>query len=314
MNENHLDFLWVERHRPSELEDFVLEDHVKDKIGKWLDMEIFPHLILHGQYGTGKTSLVKFLLNKFDCDVLEIGKDMKKKGVDIMRGEIDQFLKLTSFSKFKVVVFHEGEQFSPQAQESLKESIEVNSDDTRIIFTTNHIEKLNGALVSRCEALHIEPPSPHAVAKRVQHILDVEGVEVSDEQTQELWKLVKDNFPDIRSTIKQIDNSVYDGVLNLRETKKINQFDDIIELMKSVNTKNKIDKFYEIRKIVNSLPSNNLQNIYEFLFYSLTDIYNREEYYYSTTIIAEYQYKASFDVDIEINVSAMIQELIEIKL
>lgn len=313
MNENHLDFLWVEKWRPKEIEDFVLEDHVKSKIKKWLDLGIFPHLILHGTYGTGKTSLVKFLINKFDCDVLEVGKDMSKKGVDVMRNEIDQFLKLTSFSKFKVVVFHEGEQFSSQAQESLKESIEVNSDDTRIVFTTNHLEKLNGALASRCTQLHIEPPSPHAVAKRVKQILDAEGVEVSDEQTQELWKLVKDNFPDIRSTIKQIDNSVYDGVLTLRENKKVGQFDDIIDILKSVNKKNKIDKFYEIREITNSLPSNNLQNIYEFLFYKLIDIYNREEYYYSTTVIAEYQYKASFDVDIEINVSAMIQELIEIK-
>lgn len=313
MSDNHLDFLWVEKWRPEELEDFVLEADVKNKIKKWLDMGIFPHLIFHGQYGTGKTSLVKFLLKKFDCDVLEIGKDMKKKGVDIMRNEIDQFLKLSSFSKFKVVVFHEGEQFSPQAQESLKESIEVNSDDTRIVFTTNHIEKLNGALVSRCTQLHIEPPSPQSVAKRVQQILDAEGVEVSNDQVQELWKLVKDNFPDIRSTIKQIDNSVYDGVLNLKQNKKVNQFDDIVDLMKDVTAKSKVDKFYEIRKIVNSLPSNNLQNIYEFLFYNLIHIYSSEEYYYSTTVIAEYQYKASFDVDIEINVSAMIQELIEIK-
>ena len=304
--------IWAERWRPKELEDFVLSEDLKTKVETWLEEGIFPHLTLYGTYGTGKTSLVKFLLDKFDCDVLEINAS-KDKGIDLVRQQVSNFLKLSSFGEFKVVVFHEGEALTPQAQEALKEDIEINSDDTRIIFTTNHPEKINGAIASRTLQLQVEPPSPQSVAVRIKHILDAENVEIPDDQKDALWKLVKKNFPDIRSTIKQLQYSIVDGTLKIDRIVDDGDFDELLVLMSEVNSSNKVDKFYEMRKIINSLSQNKIKGIYDFLFYNLDDIYSKQEYYFSVSIIANYQYQSSFDVDIEINVSAMIQELIELK-
>jgi len=308
---DYKDFLWVEKYRPTKLEDFVLSEDIKSKIQEWINDEIFPHLILHGTYGTGKTSIVKFLINNFDCDVLEI--NAKGEGINIIREKVSSFLNIVSFQKFKVVVFHEGDQLSRQGQEALKEDIEINSDDTRIIFTTNHIERIDGAIASRCLKLHVEPNSPVDVAERIAYILSNEGIEINEDQKDPLWKFIKKKFPDIRNIIKGIQNSVYNGVLSLTETRNSSKFNDILSLMSKVNSKNKVDIFYEIREIVNTLPINDLKNIYEFLFYNLDNIYKKEEFYLAVNVIANFQYKSSFDVDLEINISAMIQSLIELK-
>lgn len=314
MNENEiLDELWVEKYRPTELDDFVLQKDVKSKIKSWMNDGIYPHLILYGVYGTGKTSIVKFLIDKFDTDVLEINAS-KNKGIDLMRDQVTSFLNVGSFSKFKTVVFHEGEQLTPRAQEALKEDIEINSDDTRVIFTTNHVERINGAISSRCTQLHIEPPSPKSVAKRVQHIISAEGIKVGDDQKGLLWKLVKQEFPDIRGTIKKLQDNTYDGELRLNKNTDEKDFNFIIDRLDSVNEDNKVEMWNEMRGHLNKMSYNSLKNIYAFLYSNLNDIYNNEQYYLSVSVIAEYDYKSSFDVDIEINISALIKELIQIKI
>lgn len=313
MSQDVMNFLWVEKYRPKELDQFVLSDYVRSQVKKWISDGIFPHLILHGDYGTGKTSLVKFLISKFDCDVYEVNAS-KIKGIDLIRDEITNFLNVVSFSKFKVVVFHEGENLTPQAQEALKEDLELNSDDTRIVFTTNHAERIDGALASRCLSVHVEPSDPKDVAERIKYILDKENVVVPDEQKQKLWKLVKDSFPDIRKVIKTVQNSVFDdGTLKLGTVDDFSEFSKIKDILsKTKKTSNKPKILQELRKIVNVIPNGALKGIYGFLFSNLSDIYNNEQYYFSVPVIARYQYQSSFDVDIEINVVAMLQELIEL--
>jgi Holliday junction resolvasome RuvABC ATP-dependent DNA helicase subunit len=51
-NANHS--LWVERYRPSKLEDYIGNEHLKEKIAGYLESGDVPHLLLFGKAGTGK--------------------------------------------------------------------------------------------------------------------------------------------------------------------------------------------------------------------------------------------------------------------
>lgn len=51
-NEEHT--LWTERYRPSKLEDYVGNEHLKSKVAGYLESGDIPHLLLYGKAGTGK--------------------------------------------------------------------------------------------------------------------------------------------------------------------------------------------------------------------------------------------------------------------
>jgi Holliday junction resolvasome RuvABC ATP-dependent DNA helicase subunit len=53
MNKNEHS-LWVEQYRPSKLEDYVGNEHLKSKVEGYLETGDIPHLLLYGKAGTGK--------------------------------------------------------------------------------------------------------------------------------------------------------------------------------------------------------------------------------------------------------------------
>ena len=51
--------LWVEKYRPIKLDDYVGNEHLKEKVSGYIETEDVPHLLLFGRAGTGKTTLAK---------------------------------------------------------------------------------------------------------------------------------------------------------------------------------------------------------------------------------------------------------------
>ena len=56
--------LWVERYRPTQLENYVGNEHLKAKVERYIKSNDVPHLLLYGRAGTGKTTLAKLKLWK----------------------------------------------------------------------------------------------------------------------------------------------------------------------------------------------------------------------------------------------------------
>jgi Holliday junction resolvasome RuvABC ATP-dependent DNA helicase subunit len=46
--------LWTEKYRPSKLDDYIGNDHIKEKVKIYLENQDVPHLLLAGPAGTGK--------------------------------------------------------------------------------------------------------------------------------------------------------------------------------------------------------------------------------------------------------------------
>ena len=64
--------LWVEKYRPSNLDTYIGNEHLKSKVSMYLESGDLPHLLLYGKAGTGKTTLAKILVKNIECDYLYI--------------------------------------------------------------------------------------------------------------------------------------------------------------------------------------------------------------------------------------------------
>jgi replication factor C small subunit len=62
--------LWAEKYRPNTVENYICNDQLRGILKDFISKKDIPHLLLHGNAGTGKTTLAKILTKNIQCDVM----------------------------------------------------------------------------------------------------------------------------------------------------------------------------------------------------------------------------------------------------
>ena len=119
-----LNSLWVEKYRPQNLDTYIGNDFIKDKVKNYLESGDVPHLLLHGQAGTGKTTLAKLIVNNIDCDFLYVNAS-DENSVDAVRDKIKNFASTAGFKPFKIIILDEADFLTPNAQAALRNIMET---------------------------------------------------------------------------------------------------------------------------------------------------------------------------------------------
>ena len=94
--------LWVEKYRPSKLDEYVGNEHLKTKVADYLKSGDVPHLLFFGKAGTGKTTLAKLIVNSIDCDYIVINAS-DENNVDTVRNKVKGFASTVGFKNSKIV-------------------------------------------------------------------------------------------------------------------------------------------------------------------------------------------------------------------
>ncbi len=297
--------LWVERYRPSGLEGYVGNEHIIQKVNIYIENNDVPHLLLHGEAGTGKTTLAKIIVNAIDCDYLYINAS-DERGIDTLREKIRGFAASVGFRTWKVVILDESDYLTRDAQAALRNLMETFSKSTRFILTCNYPEKIIDPIQSRCQTFEIIPPTKKDVAKRLNDILINEGIQF---EMQDLAVIVNSGYPDIRRVINAAQRQVINGRLVIDKQSSIESTysEKIVDILKSgVDTKS---KFTQIRQILADSKVRDYTKLYSTL-YERVDEYAGNKVGTTIVNIAEAQYKDSLVVDKEINVMAMFVNIL----
>ena len=297
--------LWVEKYRPDTLEGYVGNEHILEKVKIYIENEDVPHLLLYGQAGTGKTTLAKIITNQIDCDVMYINAS-DENNVDTVRDKIRGFASSMGFRKWKIIILDESDYLTPNAQAALRNLMETFSKSTRFILTCNYVEKIIDPIQSRCQTFAITPPSKKDVAKRLNEILQSEGVEF---EMSDLAILVNSGYPDIRRVLNAAQRQVINKklVIDKQSTIQANCAEEVVKVLQG--TGDAKSKFVSVRQIIADSGVKDFTPLYR-LLYDRVDEYANNKVGQTILNIADGQYKDSMVVDKEINVMAMMLNII----
>jgi DNA polymerase III delta prime subunit len=299
--------LWTEKFRPQTIQDCILPDRLKQPFQEYVNQKQIPNLLLTGGAGVGKTTVAKAMCNEIGCDFMVInGSD--ESGIDTFRTKIKNYASSMSLSGGrKVIIIDEADYLNPNStQPALRNAIEEFAGNCSFIFTCNYKNRIIEPLHSRCAVIEFglkngeKAKMAAAFFKRIQSILQSEKVEYDDKVIAEL---VKKHFPDFRRVLNELQRYSQFGKIDTGILAQISDV-SIEEIVKCISSKD----FGAIRKWVatNEIDS---ATLYRKLYDSLYDVLKSQSIPQAVLIIADYQYKAAFVADQEINTVACLTEL-----
>ncbi len=302
------DFLWCEQYRPRKIEDCILPDNLKTVLRKFVEQKKIPNLLLSGPPGIGKTTVAKALCEEIGADYYVINGSDEGRFLDTVRNQAKNFASTVSLvGGPKVIIIDEADNTTNDVQLLLRASIEEFHTNCRFIFTCNYKNKIIEPLHSRCSVIDfsINGKEKQFLAahffKRIQSILVEQKVE-SDPKV--LVALVQKYFPDFRRTLNELQRyssigKIDTGVLAAVSDVKLN---DLMSFLKNKEFTNM--KKWVVQNLDNE-PTQIMRKIYDSLYTHLEPSTIPE----AVLVIGEYQYKAAFVADQEVNLVACMTEL-----
>ena len=299
--------LWTEKYRPQSINDCILPDRLKQPFQEYVNQKQIPNLLLAGGAGVGKTTVAKAMCNEIGCDFMVInGSD--ESGIDTFRTKIKNYASSMSLSGGrKVIIIDEADYLNPNStQPALRNAIEEFASNCSFIFTCNYKNRIIEPLHSRCAVIDFglkngeKAKMASAFFKRIQSILQSEKID-ADEKV--LAELIKKHFPDFRRVLNELQRYSQFGKI---DTGILVQIADISvdELSKHIVAKD----FGAIRKWVATHEIDNT-TLFRKLYDTLSDVLKPSSVPQAVVILADYQYKAAFVADQEINTVACLTEI-----
>lgn len=308
---NSTEKLWMEKYRPSTIDDVILPKDIKDVFKGFVTNNEMPNLILCSRKGgTGKTSTAKALCNDLGYDALVINASLEG-NIDLLRNKLTTFVTSVSLTgNKKCVILDESDYLnSNSTQPALRNFMESFSKNCRFILTCNFVNRLLDPIQSRCTVIDFDAKMSHDVKKdlmaqalrRLIFILKNEHIEFDPKA---VTTLLINHFPDIRRCINELQR--YSSTGKIDSGILINmEHDNYSKLVQYLRDR----KFNEMRDWVAANSDISDEKLFAWFYDNATTIMEPQSIPQLVLTTADYQYKAAFVADKQINIAAYLTEL-----
>ncbi len=299
--------LWVERYRPRTIDDCILPSSLKNTFKKFVETNELPNLLLSGGAGVGKTTVARALCEELNTDYMVINGS-EESGIDVLRTKIKSFASTVSLSgQRKVVILDEADYLNPSStQPALRGFIEEFHNNCRFIFTCNFKNRIIEPLHSRCSVIDFKiNGNRQALAgellERCTKILDENKVGF---EKQVVAELIMKHFPDNRRVLNELQRYSVSGQIDSGILVNLSEVS-----MKELTLHLKEKEFTKVRKWVVDNIDNDPTKIFRKIYDTLYEYLSPNTIPAAVIILGEYQYKAAFVADQEINLLACLTEI-----
>jgi replication factor C subunit 3/5 len=232
---------WVEKYRPTQFDNIVLDPLNREFFQNIINKGHFPNLLFYGPPGTGKTTTIINLIQEYQSKYTRINKETvihlnasDERGVDIIRTQIHQFVRSCHIfeSGCKFVILDEVDYMTKNAQQALKTLLQTCQQNVRFCLICNYISKIDESLQREFICVRFNQLPPVEIRQFIRKIADAEKILMD---TEDIDLLMASHHSDIRSMINFMQSS-YFGKDNKTNTNRPISSQEWIELTRIIKT------------------------------------------------------------------------------
>ena len=306
----HSGFVWVEKYRPCQFDDIVLDPLNRQILKNVIDSSYFPNLLFYGPPGTGKTTTIINLITAYQVKLNNKNKDLiihlnasDERGIDIIRNQISFFVNSKPLfnTGMKFVILDEVDYMTKNAQQALRYLLQSYTNNVRFCLICNYISKIDEGLQNEFIRLRFNQLPKNEIVHFLTNISTSENLNISQKSLHCIQKLFKSDIRSMinflqsnqdivktqngeQSHINIIDSDVWDNLIRLLTKKekinKIKTFIDCVSIEYNIDKKNIIKDF--LNYIIRNYPkyiSKDFLNFTENLMHSEIQNNNIHIYY-----------------------------------
>ena len=312
INKNNSGYVWMEKYRPTQFDDIVLNPLNKQILKNIIESSYFPNLLFYGPPGTGKTTTIINLINAYQEKINKKNKDLlihlnasDERGIDIIRNQINCFVnsKPLFHKGMKFVILDEVDYMTKNAQQALKYLLQSYVSNVRFCLICNYISKIDEGLQNEFICLRFNQLPKKDIINFLRNISVSEKLNITENALSCIQTLYKSdirsminfmqsnqNIININEEYNIIDNEIWTKFITILQEKNIKKTHNFIH---SISKKYNIDKKNIIKDFLNFIIRNhpeylnkgflefveNLlhspnQNDNIYIFYSITKLSN----------------------------------------
>ena len=310
--------MWVEKYRPTVLSEIVNQTEVIGSLQALIkDPTDMPHLMFSGSAGVGKTTtalcISRQILGQYARDyTLELNAS-DERGIGMVREKVKKFSRFAGMVDvpFKIIILDEADEMTSDAQTALRRIIEDTAKYCRFILIANNISKIIEPIQSRCATFKFTTIPEADMISHLEFIAKKEKIKSDKKGLKAIYDYSEG---DLRHAINLMQATASIGDIteeNVKSSAGLTKTSDVDEVLKMALSGKVIDareKTIELIKVYGMSESDFLKYLNSAVFKT-----KHEKISNILEIIAKYDYRILVGANPEIQLSAMLAELGNLK-
>jgi|TARA_B110001450_G_scaffold35689_1_gene31346 DNA polymerase III delta prime subunit len=294
-----MDTPFIYKYQPKTINDFYITNDLLNLLNNLISINNLNILFI-GNYGSGKTSLIKVIINTYydnnvnDDDILNINT-IKEPGITYYRTNVKNFCqtKCSIKGKKKFLILDDIDIVNEQSQQVFRNYIDKYSNNINFIASCNNLQKVIKSLQSRLITAVLNNLENKFLLKILQNICCKENINISNDIKDFLVENSNNSIVTIINNLEKIklltnnndDDFTIESISEICNNISFETMKTYLELCKKKDLQNSInllydiyDKGYSVIDILNVL----------FIYVKNGNLLNENEKYNTITLISKY--------------------------